>query len=174
MSNRRTAKTKGLRAALAKKQVRVESFDIPLVDYATAKAAALAVEEASQRAVYTKFGTEDDVKKAVEADLVKCKAALAKCFHRVEFRGLGESAYDALLNEHPLTDEEREAGEKVGENFIVALIVASIVDGDDMTEDDWKAELADESRWPRADKNALFETVLSANARAFTDGIPKG
>ncbi len=180
MSARRSTATKGLRAALAKKQVRTTHFDIPIVDSDTVDAVARRLQEARQAATVARY---QDPKKLpeLEREVEKLKAELDACFHRLTFRGLpGDDDLDRLMNQHPytgdLTGDERPPYDMDG--FNVALLVACCKNGDGMTEDDWREELWSE-RWTPQDRlnqsgTGIFNKVLEANQRDFSAGIPNG
>ena len=176
MSNRRAPKkTSGLRAALAARKTRIERYGVPLVESHVADEAAAAFSRHSERLVFATFSGDADLADSVRGEAERAKADLEKCFYWIRFQGLPEADFDALVNEHPPTDEQRARGEKWNpETFPYALLVACILDDDSgMDADEWKAELGS-PRWTRSDRVALLRTVYDANQREFSHGIPKG
>lgn len=170
----------GLRAALAAKQVRTETYRIPIEDWPTIEPLAEALQQARNVAYRAEMGDDAKAKAKAKTDVAAAQRKVDACFWPVEFRGLTDDAdFDALINAHPATPQQVAAAAKADEDkptmdldgFNLALLVACIVDGDGMTVDDWRAELWSE-RWTRADRSALFATVMRANTRSFSDGIP--
>lgn len=180
MSARRSTATKdkrkGLRAALAAKTTRLVPFDVPVVDSETADAAAERLLKANNQLDQLRWITEDkDVHDRVRREHREARQQRDACFYRVQFRGLGDADFDALVSEHQPSAEQRKQGyEWNPDTFIYALIEACLLDGDGMTADDWRDELANADRWTKADAGAFRRAALDANGREFSDGIPKG
>lgn len=195
---RQRAKKPGtsLRAALAAKQVYTTHYDIPLVTRAQIEPLAERLQQARNNVFRLRVLVADpDAKDVEKADREQeaAQAALDACFHRLEFRGLpGDDDLDALMNAHPVTDKQiadakaqiaraKERGDKeIDESmppydldaFNVALLVACVIEGDGLTEDDWREELWSD-RWTPADRADLFRRVLEANRKPFSEGISK-
>lgn len=182
MSNTRKAAVKktptGLRGALAARKARLSHFDIPVADSDVADASARKVERLTNmlNLLRVQDGDTESVKR-LEKQVEDAKTELAACFHRIHFRGLSGEDYDALLNEHPPTAEQKKEKDEQGrpplfnpDTFIPALLEACYVGDDGMTADEWKAELED---WPWPDRVDLQRAVTNANTRPFSDGIPK-
>ncbi|MGH3497863.1 MAG: hypothetical protein ACRDP1_10400 [Nocardioidaceae bacterium] len=164
----------GLRAALAAKRSRVSHFDVPQVDSDVADAKAAEFRQAVETLGMVRYSDDAAAIGKAEKVVAGARKALAACFYRVSFTGLSEVDFDALVNAHPPTAEQAEAGASWNDDtFTFALIEASIVDGDGMGADDWRAEL-DSPRWTRADRAAFIRAALDANQREFSAGIPKG
>lgn len=72
----------------------------------------------------------------LEEAVAKALAALEAETVTLRFRSIGRKAYDALLRQHPPTDEQKAEAQKEGtpeppydiDNFSVALVAASCVD----------------------------------------------
>lgn len=170
MSNRK--KPSGLRAALEAAKTRTEHYDIPIVDFDVAQECAAAVTEArASIATFARLSDDEGVLAREQKRLDDAKTALAACFHRVTFRGLPPEDLDALTNEHPDPPEGQERPADHVE-FIYHLAVASAVNGEDITAEDWKHYC--DKVWSGPDASRFRNTVLSANQREFTHGIPKG
>jgi len=169
------------------KKIRTEHFDVPIVEASVVDPLAENLRRARQAVLRAELAdAESDVRARAEASVEKAAAALDDCFWRVEFKGLADDAeWDALVNAHPAKDAQLAKWEADGaepsekptmdlDAFYLALLVACIVDGDGMTEADWRAELWDPERWTRADRARLFGTVRLADNRDFSAGIPNG
>lgn len=181
MSNRKTPAKKtatGLRGALSARKARLSHFDVPVADSDVADAAARKVERLTNmlNLLRVQDGPGESVDR-IEKQAEEAKAELAACFHRIHFKGLSGDDYDALLNEHPPTAEQKKEKDEQGreplfnpETFIPALLEACYVGEDGMTADEWKTEL---DGWPWPDRVDLQRAVTNANTRPFSDGIPK-
>ncbi len=87
--------------------------------------------------------------------------------HHFKLRSIG-SAWDALIGEHPPSDEQRRAGQRWGDGFRKDAVVACLVDP--VISDDAEAD----DLWESLDKGTrdlLFHTALNANEGAAT-GVP--
>lgn len=171
-----TARKKGgLRAALAEKKTRVEHFDIPIADSDTVDKLVGRLNDARQALTFANISDDKAAQNRAQAEVDKVQAEVDACFYRVHFKGLSSDAdLDALMNAHPPTDEQRDKGLAYNpDTFDLALLVASITGDDEMTEDEWRAEVYSD-KWTRADRRRLFDTVTAANTQSFSDSIPKG
>lgn len=98
-------------------------------------------------------------------------AALEACRDRLVFQALPAHEFEALIAAHEPQESDRASGDQWhAETFVPALIAACIVDSD-LTEDDWKQELAG---WSVAERNAIFAAAVSANVVSRSVVIPKG
>lgn len=169
MSNTRRVKKKGLREALAAKQVRTAHWDVPLANSETSMTAAKALQSAKQTEFVANLGDDAELKKAAKLALDQAQAAFDQCAYRIELRAIPDADRDALRNEFP----DDPAVVKVSEDpFSYALLAASVV-GDTMTGQEWQAEMTSD-RWRDTDRVELISLVLDVNFRPFSHGIPKG
>ena len=168
----------GLKAALAQKKSRLEWYDLPLEDSTVVAEKAGRVRLLSNMAESLRIQGDDASAERADRELADAKAELAKCFQRLYFRGLPEERYDELLNEHPPTDEQVAEAKKDDEGipqfnphtFFPTLLEECYVGNDGLTAAEWAEELKE---WARAEKHDITQTVIRANTRAFSDGIPK-
>ncbi len=176
----------GLRKALAAKKIRTEHYFIPIAESDVVDPLAERLQQARNAAFRAYLGDDDAEKDRADSRVVEAKAEVDACFHRLDFQGLRSDAdFNALVNAFPATPEQVEKANADGateddvkammdlDGFNVALLVACIVDGDGMTEAEWREELWSD-RWTATDRKALFDRVMLANQRAFSDGIPNG
>lgn len=113
-----------------------------------------------------------------EEAVAKARAALEAETATLRFRSIGRKAYDALLREHPATDEQKEEAKAVGspeppyniETFAAALIAASCVDPQ-MTEAQVR-ELWDE--WNTAEIVPCWMAALEVNTQRRVVDLGKG
>lgn len=180
MSTRKKANSRapgtGIRAALKQRKTRLEHFDIPLVESDVADEKARALTKARNDLDMINLVKVDDEELIARHHTAvdTAQAEVDACYHRVSFRGLSADDFDALVNEHPPTEDQAKAEHTWNpDTFFYALIVACVVDGDGMTDQDWRTELA-RPEWSRADLAALRGAVFAANQRGFSEGIPKG
>lgn len=167
------AKSRGLRAALAAKTSRITHFDLPIVESEEADAKGKRVTELTNRRDFARVTKDNETVAKLDVEIAEAKADLAACFYRISFKGLTMLDFDALVNEHPPTKEDAKNDMQWNEEtFVYALLEASCVNEDNMTAEEWKADL-NSGRWTRADRNALFNAVYSANLQDFSAGIPK-
>ncbi len=173
MTGART-KRKGLREALAAKKVRTWHYPIPITESEVVDPLSEALQIARQQAFRANLGTDQKAKDEAAAKVTAAKAALDACFWIVDLQGLRSGAdFNALVNAYPATEEQKAADPEAEmdlDGFHVALLMASIVDGEGMTEAEWREALWSD-RWTKADRDQLFSTVRLANERGFSDGI---
>lgn len=176
MSNRKKPSSPSpLREALKKKTSLRTYFDVAIADTDQVEEAVRRVNAAQQLVTATLLSDDQDVRVRADRALDEARAARAACFHRVEFRGLGPKEFDALVDLHPPTDEQAKAEDPLPWNtdtFPYALLEAATVDSD-LTAAEWEAELADEAKWTRADRNGLITAVLAAQRQTMADAVPK-
>lgn len=173
MSNRRKPSNPSpLRAALAQKTNLRTYFDLPVADTEQVEDAHRKVEIAKQLVASTLLHEDQDVRGKAEAALERAKEARAACFHRIWFRGLTFSEFDALVALHPATKEQEKDGWAWNpDTFNYALLEEAVVDGD-LTAEEWQAEL-DDDRWSRADRTQLLNRCLAAQQQTMADAVPK-
>jgi hypothetical protein len=165
MTSART-KRKGLREAFAARKPRVEHYFLPLADSDAVDEIATRLGQAKRLVQLADFGTDDEQKARVKAELAKVQAEYDACFRRLDFVGLDAPALDAFN-----TREAERPDDADPDLYLCALIVECLQDKDDVTPEEWLAEV---NTWPTPDKNELFATVSRANKQAFSAGIPNG
>ena len=167
-----------LRAALAAKTVYRTYFDMSVVDTEVAEKAKRDLAAFEQMRMTLMLSGGDDANNAVfleraQEQVDQAQAAVDACYHRIWFRGLGYTEFDALVALHPPTAEQ--AKDKWAWNpdtFNFALIAACAVDSD-LTAEDWAAELDDAERWSRADRSTMINRALECNRQTMADAVPK-
>lgn len=113
------------------------------------------------------------------ARVASTKAALAP-FQEVLFVGpVAPNEYDALLGEHPPTDEQRKDGASWNsDTFPPALLAACIgqdlPEGERMSEKDWLDWMTTASAGVHGEMFLLFDTCLRANDRSPDLHVGKG
>ncbi len=161
-----------LRAALAAKTNLRTYHDIAVADSEQVQAAQRQLELARQLQAASLLSDEDDVRgKALEA-VERAQATRNACFHRIWFRSLGNTEFDALVTLHPPADVQADELPWNPETFDYALLEACVVDSD-LTAAEWEAELADEQRWSGPDKNRVIAMALAAQRQTMADAVPK-
>jgi hypothetical protein len=161
-----------LRDALNRKRVTRTYYDMPIAGTEEIDAARTALDRAGQVAVATLMSDDEDIRSRGDAALAEAREGLAECFHRIWFRPIGLSEFDALTSEHPPTTAQRKEGHPWNpDTFIFALLAVSAEDSD-LSEEEWAAELADEKKWPAPDRNGIYNAALRAQRQSAAD--PKG
>lgn len=163
-----------LRAALAAKKSLRTHFDLAIVDGDVIEAAQRRLEVARQMAAAVMLQDDPDVTARADEVLARAEAERDACFHRIYFRGLHETEFDALVQLHPPTAEQA-ADQWLWnpDTFNLGLLEACAVDSD-LTAQEWAEEIADVERWTRADKKQLISMCLAANQQTMADAVPKG
>jgi hypothetical protein len=114
---------------------------------------------------------------ALRARVAQARAALtALDTVPVTLRALPAADWEALLELHPATEEQREAGAQWGPGFRLALLAVSVVpdDGDSpTTEAEWEAMTKDGSVGA-GEFNALFTAAVGLNLRSPDSRVGKG
>ncbi len=154
-----------LRDRIKQRQPAEETWWLRIATVAEAGAARSALEEAeSELRVAEVTGTDqerDRARQRVEAT----RARAAECFEPVAIQAVGETAYEALLAEHPPTAD----GATWGKGFGRALFLAGVQG--EMDREEWLTVLADLSQGERAD---AYNLALAVNVRTLDPGLPKG
>ncbi|WP_194292881.1 hypothetical protein [Streptomyces smaragdinus] len=102
---------------------------------------------------------------AADARLAKANAALEEGTLTLTFRALPRPVWEALLREHPPTEDGADQGHEYNvETFPAALISASSVDGMSVEE---AQELLDS--WADADAKSMFTAALIVNQTGRAD-----
>jgi hypothetical protein len=115
----------------------------------------------------TKDGKEQATRRLEAADeaLQAAQAAVDAATVTLTFRGLPRKAYEALVNEHPPTEEEaEEGGEWNAETFTPALVAASSVDGMPIEDAAYFLE-----EWSPAEAGMLFNAAMSVQLTSRMD-----
>lgn len=165
-----------LRDRLRARQLPTETVRLPLDPAAYARAereldaATWALEEARARASV-------DVAE-LRARVASAREVFDACeVETVTVRALPPAEWEALLDEHPPTDEQRAAGAQWNlHSFRPALLAASVVpaDGDEPSGlDEWE-QFAKDGTLAAGELNALFNTAVSLNLRAPSSAVGKG
>ncbi len=178
-----TPRPRGLRAAMKKRTVRKSYYDIPQVDFTVAQKAAeeLVLAKNTLKAAEFLAAREPgstEIKDAVAASRREVETQQAKvdeCFFRVWFLGMPEEDFDALVNLHPPTEEQREKAKLKGEaqptwneaSFPYELLEHCAQESD-LTADQWRTETAS---WTIAERRDLFKAVLECNLRSFSGSL---
>lgn len=160
-----------LRAALAAITSLRTYHDIAIAPAEQVEAAQRRVDVARQLQAATLLQEDPEVRERAQRLLDEALAARGECFHRIWFRGLGHTEFDALVALHPPTDEQDGASWN-SETFIPGLLAACVVDGD-LTAEEWAAELADETRWSASERRAVISMALAAQRQTMADAVPK-
>jgi hypothetical protein len=161
-----------LRAALAAKTNLRTYHDIAVVDSEQVQAAQRQLELARQLQAASLLSDEDAVRaKALQA-VERAQATRNACFHRIWFRSLGHTEFDALVALHPAADGQVDELPWNPATFDYALLEACVVDSD-LTAEEWEAELADEKRWSAPDRNRVISMALAAQRQTMADAVPK-
>lgn len=162
------AKPSGLRDALKAKQIRTGHYEIPVVDYDSAVAAAKRVTETRNQLALAQLTGQADAIKAGEKLVAEAEAANAKCWHRLDLRPVSDAVQEELKREHP-SDAETPLFE---DPYAYALLAASA--DADLTAEEWHDTLSDRERWTEPDVVELLGLVIELCNRPFSAGIPKG
>lgn len=152
-----------IREQLARKRVRRETYLLAVDDDTDAQAR---LTQARQDLVLAGLGKGDDnpAKARAQAAVEQAQAAVDACYVPLIFQGLPASEFEALTAAHPSkSDDPDEVWDKDG--LTPDLVAACLVDND-MTAEEWRAELAG---WTRGDLDALFVTAMRANIRPVGD-----
>lgn len=172
MSNRKKPKSP-IRAALAKKTSLRTYFDLGIADPDEIDAAQRRLDVARQLIGAALLGGDPEMRKKADAAIGVAQAERDACFHRIWFRALGLTEFDALVGLHPPTKEQaRDQWAWNPDTFNYALLEAATVDSD-LTAEDWETELSDEDRWPAADRRGLVNACLAAQRQTLADSVPK-
>ena len=181
MSN--TQKPRGVREALKNRKVKKSYYDIPQVEHEV-------VERLAEELVLAKntvrageyLGSREPTNKEVAEATAKAKREVAAaqkkvdaCYYRVWFVGMPEKEFDALVNAHPSTDEQRQRAKEKGEEqpvwneetFPYALLERCAQESD-LTAADWEEEV---TGWAAAEKAEIIRRVLDCNLRSFSSDL---
>ena len=162
-----------LRARIRAKARRTTTFEMVVVDDATADAAEAAYVSAQTGLRRATAAKDPKAETAAQAAVDAARAGLAECRDVLRFQSLSAHDFEALIGAHEPTEAQQAKGDQWnGETFSPALIAACAVE-QDMTEAEWAEELGSE-RWSVADRNAIFTAALSANVTARSVTVPKG
>ena len=99
----------------------------------------------------------------------KALAAVEACYETLTISALRPADLEALLAEHPATDEDGPDALWHVDTFRPALLAACVES--DMTADDWAAFCED--NLSRGERDDLWLTVLAVNQRVPDSAIPK-
>lgn len=147
--------------------------DIAVVPLDQIEEATRNLELARQMRTATLLSDDEAVQAKAEDVYRQAVAKRDECFYRLWFRGLSDDDFDALVDMHPPTDEERNDGASWNrETFIPALLAACTVDSD-LTEAEWAAKLAEENT-PAAERRAMVSMAIAAQRQTLADSVPKG
>ncbi len=88
--------------------------------------------------------------------------------------------FEALLSQHEPTEQQVKDATTKGQqrpafnvDALVPALVAACTVEQDMTEQEWTAELSSE-RWSAAERNELFDVALAVNTRGRSQHVPFG
>lgn len=156
----------------------VATVQVPIVlDRAAHDVAACRLEEAERALASAEARGSWDLD-AERAELAAARAELAAVPVRaVPLRALPPPAWEALIESHPPSEEQRAKGAIWDpKTFRYALIAASVAtpDGEEpLTEDEWR-QLAKGGQVTDGELNELFEAAISLNGRAPRVSTGKG
>lgn len=129
-------------------------------------------ESAKQRrglAVFT--GDEEAIAKA-DAELEAVKQAIEDEGLVLTFKALGRRRFDEIVNEHPVTDEQREADKDKPEaerfsynpdTFWPALLAETVVS--DLSPEEWREEVLESPEWNGAEVKLVKDHALAVNSQ---------
>lgn len=185
-----TAAPGSLRAALAQRTNLRTWHDIAVAPADEIDAAQRRLDAARQLETATLLKDDPEIHDRVAAAVREATEARDKLFHRLWFRGLDLTEFDALVDLHPPTDEQHREGRTWNpDTFEYALLAACVEDEDgtpgDLTPDEWRDELLgldpttgerDPQRraWPVAEQRRVMLMALSAQRQTMADAVPKG
>lgn len=166
MSNTRKPKN-DVRAALAKKARRTDSFDLKMDDGVGAALAryqrAVQIDDVARMG--DDAGTQASTGKARDA----AEAEYLKHVHRLDLQSIPAEEYVALETEHPkAADDETPLYEQP---FYLHLLAACVVDSD-LTADEWRDALM-KTNFDVGEVNDLLLKVGLLNTRLSSGEIPK-
>ena len=181
MSN--TQKARGVRDALKNRKIKKSYYDIPQVEHEEVEALAeeLVLAKNTVRAgefVLAREPGNAEVKQAIakaKREVLAAQKKIDACYYRVWFFGLPEKQFDALVNAHPSTEEQRARAKEKGEEqpvwneetFPYALLELCAQESD-LTAADWEAEV---STWSAAERSEIVRKVLDCNLRSFSSDL---
>lgn len=179
-----------LRAALAKRTNLRTYHDIAIADATEIEAAQRRLDAARQMHTATLLHDDQQVRERAEQLVKDAEAARDALFHRIWFRGLPQTEFDALVDLHPPTDEQAKNGNMWNaETFHFALIAETAENEDhtpgDLTAEEWKAEITgidpatgepdpDREAWTGAERRQVIYMALAAQRQTMADAVPKG
>lgn len=127
---------------------------------------------------------EDDTAARMELDAARAsgdddrvaaaQAAVDACYEALAITALTPADWEALVDAHPATPEQRKAKPEAWCNqttFLPALL-AACVEGDE-TEDDW-ADFTSKGALSLGETNALFDAAMAVNQRWPDPHLGKG
>lgn len=132
--------------------------------------------EAAKRALQAAEARGDELEAAV-AHLAAAREAVSPHAEVLTISTLSADMYEALLGEHPPTEESRAKGAQWdAKTFVPALLAACIGvdDPDPMTIDDWAEFASTPNKAAVGELNALFNACLVANYRTVDEHVGKG
>lgn len=177
-----TKQAKGLRAALKDRKTRTTFYDMPLEEYGVCRERARALSVATQTLAAAEAlsmrESDEEIRQAVESSRKAVEAArreLDGCFHRIVFKGLPESDFDALVQLHPPTNAQIEEAKERGDemplyneaSFYPALLEHCAQDSE-LSAAEWADELAG---WTRAERRDIQSKALEANVRSYATAL---
>lgn len=174
MSNRQKVSrpVSPLRAALAAKTNLRTYHDIPVKPTEEIERVQRRLALARQLEAATLLKEDPEVRAAAADAVATVEAERDACFHRIWFRGLGHTEFDALVDLHPRASDQTDDLPWNPATFDCGLLEACVVDGD-LTAEEWQEELADESRWATPDRDRVVRMALAAQRQTMADAVPK-
>lgn len=163
MSNRKKA---GRRERLLNRSLPTDVHQLRVEDDAAAQAELVAARGQLELAPFRPEGADEAVA-AAEKRVAAARRAVEACYEPVTLRALRPKAFEALVAEHPPTEE----GKAWGPTFPRALFLACAPTGeDDPSQEEWESILED--GLSHGEKEALFQRALEVNARWPSGAVP--
>jgi hypothetical protein len=167
MANTRRPRNDDLRAALAKKSHRTDSFDLQMDD--DAPAALDAFRRAVQYDDVAKMGDDTALQAKTGQARKNAEADYLRHVHRFALHSISPTDYVALEAEYPKSAEED--ANLYDQPFYFHLLAACA--DSDLTADEWRATLMD-GQFDVGEVNDLLSKVGLLNVRFASGEIPKG
>lgn len=168
-TKKKAAPKSPLRDALNRKSVTRTHYDMPTASTEEINAARNALDRAGQVAVATLMSDDPDIRARGESALAEAQRGLSACFHRIWFRPIGLTEFDALVTEHPPSAAQRKEGHAWNPDTFSFALLATACEDSDLTAEEWAEELADENKWPAPDRLGIFNASLRAQRQTGAD-----
>lgn len=161
-----------LRKALASKQRRTSTYQVPVED-STGAAEALGAAEGELRLALIRHEADAPEVVAARAKVTEAKQALDDCFYSITFQNLPPDAFEALISAHEPTEKQKKDGAHFNLDTLMPALIAACAAEQELTEAEWAEELRSK-RWSAAERNELFDVAMSVNTRGRSQSVPFG
>lgn len=147
--------------------VRYETWRRPVADPSEALSA---LNDAKGRLTLAQVGgISDELREPLEEAVAKARREVDACFEEVRLRKLRADQYEALMAEHPPTEQDEADGLLYHDASFLPALLAEIGDND-WTEEDWTEEIAELSVGERKE---LREAATYVQTRTWSQQVPK-